>query len=150
MTALPVKTPALVDYAPHAELKRVILAEGLKGGVAMAVVAIVFAVVGLSPSMTWVPEVLLLAAAILVPVVILGVTGFRVGGRSTRVSAGTLAGALAGAIGGLAGGLSYVVFGKPTLNIVAGMLAGAMAGGVIGATGALVGRRVGESTRRQL
>ena len=107
----------------------------------MAVVAILFAVAGLSPSLTWVPEVPLLAAAVLLPVAIIGVTGFRAGARSTRLPAGTLAGALAGAIGGFVGGVSYVVFGKPALNIAVGLVAGAIAGGAIGTTGALFSRR---------
>src|ERR1700704_3874681 len=100
MTAQPVKTPALVDYSPSVTARSIILAEGLKGGVAMAVVAVVFAVVGLSPSLTWVPEIPLLAAAFLLPVAIIGVAGFRAGARTRGVPSGTLAGGLAGAIGG--------------------------------------------------
>jgi hypothetical protein len=122
-------------------VRSIVVAEGLKAGVSMAVVAILFAIVGLSPSLTWVPEVPLLAAAVLLPVAIIAVTGFRAGVRSMRVPAGTLAGALAGAIGGCVGGVSYVVFGKPALNIAGGLVAGAMAGSAIGTIGALFSRR---------
>ena len=111
----------------------------------MSAVAVLFAVVGLTPSFSWVPEVPLLAAGVLLPAAILGATGFRAGARSRNVFAGALAGAIAGALGGFVGGVSYVVFGKPALNIAVGLLAGAVLGGAIGATGALLGRRTATS-----
>jgi hypothetical protein len=103
--------------------------------------SILFAVVGLSPSLTWVPEVPLLAAAVLLAIAIFGIAGFRAGARAGVVQAGALAGGLAGALGGCVGGVSYVFFGKPALNIVVGLLAGAMAGAAIGTLGALLRRR---------
>lgn len=92
----------------------------------------VFAIVGLSPSLRWVPEIPLLLVAGLVPIVILTVAGYR---------AGALSGALAGAIGGVLGGVTYVVYGKPLLNIPIGLVAGSVGGLALGALGAAVARR---------
>ena len=107
----------------------------------MAAVAVVLAIVGLLPFFSWVPEVPLLAAAVLLPVAIFGVAGYRAEGRAGHVLAGALAGGLAGAISGGVGGISYVVFGKPVLNIAIGILVGAVSGSAIGTAGALLGRR---------
>ena len=107
----------------------------------MSVASILFAVVGLSPSLTWVPEVPLIAAAVLLPIAIFGIAGFRAAARTRVVSAGALAGSLAGAIGGFVGGVSYVFFGKPALNIAVGLVAGAVAGAAVGTVGALLSRR---------
>ena len=123
----------------------VVLVEGLRGGIAMGVAAVLFAVVGLTPSLSWVPEVPLLAAGALVPIAILGVIGFRAGARTRALSAGALAGGFAGAIGGCVGGVSYVVFGKPLLNIAVGLAAGAGTGAVIGTAGAFLNRRTSSS-----
>ena len=123
------------------------LAEGLKGGVAVAVVSMLFAVIGLSPSLTWVPELPLIAAAVLIPMAIIGVAGFRAGAQTRLVWAGALAGSLGGAIGGLVGGFAYVFFGKPTLNVAVGLVAGALGGAAIGTAGALVSR---QTARRQI
>lgn len=125
-----------------------VLSEGLTGAVAVSVAAIVFAVVGLSPSLTWVPEVPLLAAAVLLPIAILGVAGFRAGARTRLVAAGALAGGMAGAVGGLVGGAAYVLFGKPALNIAVGLVAGALAGAGIGTIGALLSRRTAQAETR--
>lgn len=111
----------------------------------MSAASVLFAVVGLTPSFSWVPEVPLLVAGVLLPTAILGVTGFRAGARTRNVLAGALAAAIAGALGGFVGGVSYVVFGKPALNIAVGLLAGAVVGGAIGAAGALVSRRTATS-----
>jgi hypothetical protein len=124
-------------------VRKIVLAEGLKGGVALAVVSILFAVIGLSPSLTWVPELPLLAAAVLFPVAIIGIAGFRVGAQTRLVWAGALAGTLAGAIGGLVGGFAYVFFGKAMLNVAVGLVAGALGGATVGTTGALLSRRTG-------
>jgi hypothetical protein len=107
----------------------------------MSVASILFALVGLSPSLTWVPEVPLLAAAVLLPIAIFGIAGFRAAARTRVVAAGALAGSLAGAIGGFVGGVSYVFFGKSALNIAVGLVAGAVAGAAIGTVGALLSRR---------
>jgi hypothetical protein len=107
----------------------------------MGVVTAMFALVGLSPSLSWVPEVPLLAAALVLPIAIIGIAGFRAAARTRRMLAGALSGGMAGAIGGFVGGVSYVFFGKPALNIAVGLLAGAVVGGLIGAGGALISRR---------
>lgn len=94
--------------------------------------AVVVGTAGLSPSLTWIPEAIVLAAFALVPLVVVAVTGYRTGLRVKRASAGALAAALAGAAGGCAGGLSYLAFGKPAINVVVGVVAGALAGGIVG------------------
>lgn len=111
----------------------------------MSAAAVLFAVVGLTPSFSWVPELPLLAAGVLLPTAILGVTGFRAGALTRSVLAGALAGVIAGALGGFVGGVSYVVVGKPALNIAVGLLAGAVVGGAIGASGGLLSRRAATS-----
>ena len=119
----------------------VVLSEGLRAGLLLGVATVVLGVLGLSPAFTWIPEALLLALFVLVPVAILGVAGFRAGSREGRVMPGALAGALAGAIGGIVGGLTYVAFGKPWLNVVVGMVGGAVGGAIVGAVGAMLGAR---------
>jgi hypothetical protein len=107
----------------------------------LALAAIVFAVLGLTPSLRWIPEVPLIVVAILVPIAVLGFTGYRAGSRWSRLEAGAMAGTVAGGIGGLVGGISYVVFGKSLLNIAVGLILGAIGGAIIGATGGLLARR---------
>jgi hypothetical protein len=119
----------------------IVVSEGLREGVILAVVAVGLGVAGLSPSFTWIPEVLLLALLVLVPAAILGVAGYRAGSRAGGVVPGALAGALAGAIGGFVGGLTYVAFGKPVLNVVVGMVGGALGGTIVGAIGAVLSAR---------
>jgi hypothetical protein len=145
MTAQPVKTSLVFPLLSWVSVRAIVVSEGLTGGVAMGVAAVVFAVVGLSPSLSWVPEVPLLAVAVLVPIAAFGIAGFRAGARTSRVLAGALAGGMAGAIGGFVGGVSYVVFGKPALNIAVGLLAGAVSGAAIGTAGALLSRRTARS-----
>lgn len=125
-------------------MKPVVLSEGLLGGVILGAVAVVLGVAGLSPSFTWIPEVLLLALFVLVPAAILGVAGYRAGSRERRVIPGVLAGALAGAIGGAVGGLTYVAFGKPVLNVVVGLVGGALGGAIVGGIGAVLGASLRE------
>jgi hypothetical protein len=108
------------------------LTEGLRFGAILAAFAVIFAIVGLSPSFRWVPEIPLLLVAGLIPAVILTVAGYR---------AGALSGALAGAIGGVVGGVAYVVYGKPVLNIPIGLVAGSAGGLALGALGEAVARR---------
>ena len=122
-------------------MKAVVLSEGLRGGAILGTVAIALGVTGLSPSFRWIPEVLLLAAFILLPIAIVGVAGYRAGSRARAAMPGALAGALAGAIGGFVGGLTYVAFGKPMLNVAVGLLAGALGGAIVGAIGARLGTR---------
>jgi hypothetical protein len=98
----------------------------------LAVFAVVFAILGLSPSLRWIPEIPLLLVAGLVPTAILLVAGYRVG---------ALAGAVAGAIGGATGGVAFVVYGKPVINIPIGLVAGLVGGIALGALGAATARR---------
>ena len=124
------------------------LAFGFAGGLLMALFAVGFAILGLTPSLSWIPEVPLLAAAVIVPVGILLVTGHRAYARTLDVVAAMLAGSLAGALGGLTGGVSYVVAGKSAVNVVGGLLAGVVAGVFLGWAGALVARwRPGEPSQ---
>ena len=117
------------------------LAFGIAGGLSLALLAVVFAILGLTPSLSWIPEVPLLAAAVIVAMAILLVTGHRAYIRTLDVVAAMLAGSLAGAVGGLVGGVSYVVAGKSAVNVVAGLLAGVVGGGFLGWAGAMVARR---------
>jgi hypothetical protein len=98
----------------------------------LAAFAVVFAILGLSASLRWIPEIPLLLVAGLVPAAILVVAGYR---------AGALAGALAGAIGGGTGGVAFVAYGKPVINIPILLVAGLVAGLVLGALGAALARR---------
>ena len=122
-------------------LNRPALSEGVRGGIALGLAVILLAVLGLTPSLRWIPEVPLIVAAIAVPVSGYALTGYRAGRRAGRMAAGALAGAVAGGISGAVGGIAYVLFGKPLLNVVVGLLLGAIGGGVIGAGGGVLGRR---------
>ena len=95
---------------------------------------------GLTPSLTWIPEVPLVGTAIVLPIAVLSWTGFRAARRSDRLLAGPLSGALAGAIGGGVAGIIYLLAGKPALNVAVGLLAGALSGAAFGFAGALLGR----------
>jgi ABC-type uncharacterized transport system permease subunit len=88
-----------------------------------------------------VPEIPLLAVSVLIPLVGYVVTGYRAERHSGRLGHGAIAGLVAGALSGLVAGLSYVVFGKPLLNIPVGIILGCVAGGVWGAAGAIVSAR---------
>lgn len=114
--------------------------EGLRSGVVLAGCAVVLAFLGLTPSLSWIPEVPLLGAAILIPIAVLGITGYRAGLRSGRVVAGALAGAIAGSLSGTVGGICYVVFGKSAINVLAGLLLGALGGAAFGAAGSVLSR----------
>jgi hypothetical protein len=114
---------------------------GARSGILLGLIALAFAVLGLSPSFSWIPEVPLIVAAIIVPVGILAFTGFQASSRSGLTMSGAAAGGQAGAVGGFIGGLAYFLFGKPALNIVVGLLAGAIGGAAIGFLGAVISRR---------
>src|ERR1700716_1137863 len=111
---------------------------GARPGAVLAALAILFAIVGLTPSLSWVPEVPLLTIAGVIPIAVLTVTGYRAWKSSGSIPMGAMGGATAGAIGGFAGGVAYVVFGKPIFNVVAGTIVGVAAGAVLGSIGALV------------
>ncbi|GAC1511337.1 MAG: hypothetical protein NVS1B3_14410 [Candidatus Dormibacteraceae bacterium] len=114
---------------------------GVGAGAILAAFAILFAILGLTPSLAWIPELPLLAIAGAVPIVLLTVTGYRASQGSGMILMGAIAGATAGGIGGFAGGAAYVVYGKPALNVLVGTIAGAVAGVVLGAGGAWVAAR---------
>jgi hypothetical protein len=102
---------------------------------------ILLSFVGLTPELSWVPEIPLLAISVLVPLVGYALTGFRAARRSARIGDGVVAGAVAGVVSGLAGGLCFVLFGKPLLNVPVGLVIGCVAGAVWGAVGAIVSAR---------
>jgi hypothetical protein len=117
-------------------VRRIALSEGLRAGLALSAAVVVLAVLGLHPALTWIPEVPLLAAALVLPLGAFGLAGYRAGRRSRTVQAGALAGSLAGAIAGAVGGLAYVFFGKPMMNIAVGLVLGTFGGAIIGAVAA--------------
>jgi len=79
------------------DISRIVFVEGLRSGVALGACVVVLAIVGLAPSLSWIPEVPLVGGAIALPVATYWLAGYRAGKRSGRVLAGTLAGSLAGA-----------------------------------------------------
>jgi len=105
----------------------------------LSVFVVALAFVGLSPALSWLPEVPLLGVSVLIPLVGYAVTGYRAGRRSGRVASGVIASAVAGVVSGFAAGLSFVLFDKPLLNIPVAMALGCIAGAVWGAVGAIVG-----------
>jgi hypothetical protein len=123
-------------------LSQVTLREGLRSGAILSLCAVALAVLGLTPALSWIPEVPLIGGAIVLPLAILVWTGVRVARRSSRLVAGPLASALAGAIGGCVGGIAYLVAGKPSLNVIAGLLGGALSGAVFGFAGAILAKRL--------
>jgi hypothetical protein len=122
-------------------MSRTVFRRGASVGVALGACVIVLAILGLTPSLSWIPEVPLIGASILLPVAVYGLTGFREGRRSGQILAGALAGAVAGGISGAVAGIAYVLFGKSLLNIVVGLCLGAAGGAAVGAVGAWLGRR---------
>ncbi|MFN2519813.1 MAG: hypothetical protein ABR525_02070 [Candidatus Limnocylindria bacterium] len=122
-------------------MSHIALVEGIRTGAALGVGIVALAVAGLAPAFSWIPEVPLIVVAILLPLAAYGLTGFRVGRRSQRMLGGLLAGAVAGALSGGIGGVSYVVFGKPFLNIAVGLVVGSVGGALAGALGAQFGIR---------
>ena len=115
--------------------------EGVRTGLALSACVVVLAILGLTPSMSWIPEVPLVGVAILLPLAGYGLTGYRVGKRSGRTLAGALAGSLAGVISGSVGGVAYVIFGKSVLNVAVGLLLGGVGGAIAGAAAARLSRR---------
>ena len=118
----------------------IVFLEGIRAGAVVGVIAVVLAILGLTPSLAWVPEVPLLGAAVLLPLSVFAVTGYRAVERSGRTIAGALAASVAGAIGGGLGGVMYVIFGKPVLNVAAGLLVGAVSGASVGGVAAMIYR----------
>ena len=117
-------------------MRRIALSQGVRAGLALSTGVVVLAVLGLHPALAWLPEVPLLGVALVLPLVALGLAGYRTGIRGGSALAGAAAGSLAGMLGGGVGGVAYVFFGKPALNIVVGLLLGAIGGAIIGAASA--------------
>jgi hypothetical protein len=114
------------------------LTAGVRAGAVLAALAILFAILGLTPSLSWIPEVPLLTIAGVMPIAVLTVTGYRAWKSSGLILMSAIAGGTAGGIGGCAGGVAYVLFGKPAVNVVAGTIVGVVAGVALAAVGALV------------
>jgi hypothetical protein len=125
------------------QVARTALVDGLLVGAALAICVVVLAILGLTPSLAWIPEVPLLAAGILIPLTAFALAGYRAGARSGRTAAGALAGGLTGAVAGTLGGLMYVAFGKPALNVAVGLVLGTAGGAMVGSIAALVRLRRG-------
>jgi hypothetical protein len=121
--------------------RSIAMALGIRAGILISAVVVLLAFVGLTPSFSWVPETPLLVIAVLVPIAGYVLTGALGGRRSGRLSSGVVSSAIAGVVSGFAGGLSYVLFGKPVLNIAVGVALGFVAGTVWGAIGAIVSLR---------
>jgi predicted Na+-dependent transporter len=121
---------------PRPEPIAITLFDGVRAGVALGLCIVGLAILGLTPSFAWIPEVLLIAVAILLPIATYGLTGYRAGKRTGRSAAGAIAGGVAGGISGAAGGLSYVAFGKPILNVAVGLVVGTVGGAIVGALAA--------------
>jgi hypothetical protein len=122
-------------------MRSVALAEGVRIGLALGVCVVLFAVLGLGPASTSIPEVPLIAAAVGVPIAGYALAGARAAARTQRWLAGLAAGAIAGALSGAVGGASYVLFGKPLLNIPVGLVLGAIGGALVGAAAGIAGSR---------
>jgi hypothetical protein len=114
---------------------------GLRVGVVLAAAVVVLAVVGLTPSFSWVPEVPLLLTASLIPLIGFAFAGYRSASVSHRVLDGMIAGSVAGLLSGGIGGLSYVLFGKPLLNVIVGPAIGAVGGALVGAVAGFLALR---------
>lgn len=113
------------------------------GGLMLAGFSVAFAVVGLSPGFSWVPEALLLGAAVFVPAVVLAWTGWRAARRANGIATAAFVTATAGLIGGGVAGTMYVLYGKSPLNVPIGLAAGAIAGSFVGGLTAALALRLG-------
>src|SRR5256885_16838278 len=89
------------------------LREGVRGGIVLSIAVILLAILGLTPSLRWIPEVPLIAVAIAAPVAGYALTGYWAGRRTGRTAAGVLAGAVAGGMSGGGGGSAHLLFCKP-------------------------------------
>jgi hypothetical protein len=94
------------------------LAEGLRAGIALGAFVIVLGVLGLGPTVSWVPEAPLVTVAIAVPVIGLTLTGFRGSRHTGHLSAGILAGTVAGAITGVIAGLAFLALDQIFIDTV--------------------------------
>jgi hypothetical protein len=118
---------------------KVALVDGAGIGLGLALCVVLLAFLSLTPSLSWIPEMPLLGAAVLFPLIACGVAGYRGSRRAGRTAAGALAGGVAGSFAGGVGGVSYVFFGKPLLNVAVGLVLGLLAGAFVGGFAALAG-----------
>jgi len=109
--------------------------EGARIGSLFGACVVILAVLGLSPTFSWIPERPLLLAAILLPIAAYALAGSHAAARTHRWPSGLVAGAVAGAISGTIGGLSYALFGKSLLNIAVGLAVGTVGGAHVGTAG---------------
>ena len=126
---------------PRANRRRFTVALGVRAGIVLSAFVVLLGFVGLTPELSWVPEVPLLAVSVLVPLVGYVVTGFRAERRFGRIRNAIFASAVAGVVSGLAGGLTFVLFGKSLLNVPVGITLGFAAGAVWGTVGAIMSAR---------
>ena len=110
----------------------------LEGALLLTACAVAFAILGLTPSLSWIPEIPLLVAAAIIPTLLLVWTGTRAARSRRSVAAGLIAAALAGAVGGLAGGAAYVAYGKSIANLLVGLAVGLGVGASLGALAAAI------------
>ena len=122
-------------------MRRVALIEGVRWGVAISALVPLLAVAGLSPALSWIPEPVVIAVGVTVPIAGYALAGVRGSAVTGRWMDGLAAGAVAGALSGLVGGVSYAVFGKPLLNVPGGLVVGVTGGALVGAVAALARRR---------
>jgi len=108
------------------------LSIGISTGISLSFAVVVFAVVGLGPWFTWVPDSVLVIAAAAVGVIDLARAGARGRALTGWVRDGATAAALGGAIAGVAAGACFIVFGKGIANLAILPVVGAAAGLVIG------------------
>ena len=105
---------------------------GISAGISLSFAVTVFAVVGLGPWFTWVPDSVLIISAAAVGVIDLARAGARGRALTGWVRDGASAATLAGAIAGFAAGACYVVFGQGALDLVILPIIGAVTGLLIG------------------
>jgi hypothetical protein len=94
------------------------LSEGRRAGLVLGAFVVVVGVLGLGPTVSWLPEAPLVTVAIAVPVIGLALTGFRGFRRAGHLSAGILAGTLAGAITGVVAGLALLALDQVFIDTV--------------------------------
>jgi hypothetical protein len=122
-------------------MRGVATAEGVRIGLPLGFGIVILAMLGLGPWASWIPEVPLIAAAVGLPIAGYALAGSRAAARTQRWPAGLAAGAIAGALSGVIGGVSYVLFGKPLLNIPVGLVLGTIGGALVGAAAGIGGSR---------
>lgn len=93
-------------------MRSIVMSEGVRSGLLLGGLIVGFAVLGIAPAFSTLPEAPLVALAVAVPVVGYVWTGFRARRKAGRFTAGALAGTLAGAISGTIAGLAYLALNQ--------------------------------------